>query len=230
MGDKNVLAKGISLYVQKKYTDALTFFLSLPDDSGADNIELAYYIGLCYARLEKYDDSLMYLEQVVTGGKDYRRVLQCRYLLAIIYVKSGRKRLADFELNKLLETGYKTADVLASLAFICWENHDIDKALDYYSQSLEKDADNVTALNGMGYVLAEEGRDLTRALGCCKKALENAPGNAACLDSLGWVYYKLGLLEEAGKYLGQAQKKFPHNKEIKNHINSLDKARTEHKS
>lgn len=226
--ENSVLSKGISLYAQKKFSDALAFFLSLPDDSGADNFELAYYIGLCYARLEKYDDALMYIEQVVTGGKDYQRVLQCRYLLAIIYVKSGRKRLADFELNKLLETGYKSADVLASLAFISWENRDIDKCLEYYERSLEKDSDNVTALNGMGYVLAEEGRDLTRALGYCKKALDNAPQNAACLDSLGWVYYKLGLLEEAAKYLRRAEEKLPENAEIQKHINSLEEARTKH--
>ncbi len=226
--ETTVLSNGISLYAQKKFEDALAFFLALPDDSGADNFELAYYIGLCYARLERYDDALMYIEQVVTGGKDYQRVLQCRYLLAIIYVKSGRKRLADFELNKLLETGYKTADVLASLAFICWENRDIDKCLEYYERSLEKDSDNVTALNGMGYVLAEEGRDLTRALGYCKKALDNAPQNAASLDSLGWVYYKLGLLEEAAKYLRRAEEKLPENAEIQKHINSLEEARTKH--
>ncbi|MBO4547395.1 MAG: tetratricopeptide repeat protein [Treponema sp.] len=227
--ENSVLSDGISLYVQNKFSDALAFFLALPEDSGADNFELAYYIGLCYARLEKYDDALMYIEQVVTGGKDYQRVLQCRYLLAIIYVKSGRKRLADFELNKLLETGYKSADVLASLAFISWENRDIDKCLEYYERSLEKDSENVTALNGMGYVLAEEGRELTRALGYCKKALNNAPQNAACLDSLGWVYYKLGLLEEAGKYLKQAEEKLPENVEIQKHLNSLANARTDHR-
>ena len=226
--ENSVLSNGISLYAQKKFADALAFFLALPDDSGADNFDLAYYIGLCYARLEKYDDALMYIEQVVTGGKDYQRVLQCRYLLAIIYVKSGRKRLADFELNKLLETGYKTADVLASLAFISWENRDIDKCLEYYERSLEKDSENVTALNGMGYVLAEEGRDLTRALGYCKKALDNSPQNAACLDSLGWVYYKLGLLEESAKYLRRAEEKLPENVEIQKHIDSLEKARAKH--
>ena len=226
--ENSVLSNGISLYAQKKFADALAFFLALPDDRGADNFDLAYYIGLCYARLEKYDDALMYIEQVVTGGKDYQRVLQCRYLLAIIYVKSGRKRLADFELNKLLETGYKTADVLASLAFISWENRDIDKCLEYYERSLEKDSENVTALNGMGYVLAEEGRDLTRALGYCKKALDNSPQNAACLDSLGWVYYKLGLLEESAKYLRRAEEKLPENVEIQKHIDSLEKARAKH--
>ena len=226
--ENSSLSNGISLYAQKKYEDALAFFLSLPDDSGADNFDLAYYIGLCYARLERYDDALMYIEQVVTGGKDYQRVLQCRYLLAIIYVKSGRKRLADFELNKLLETGWKSADVLASLAYISWENRDIEKCLEYYERSLEKDSENVTALNGMGFVLAEEGRDLTRALGYCKKAVDYSPQNAACLDSLGWVYYKLGLLEEAGKYLRRAEEKLPENAEIQEHINSLEEARTKH--
>ena len=68
MSDKNVLSEGIALYSQKSYKDALAFFLSLPEDSRADNIELAYYIGLCYAKLEHYDDALLYLEQVVTSG------------------------------------------------------------------------------------------------------------------------------------------------------------------
>lgn len=228
MGNDKTLSEGIKLYTHRKYEEALTFFLALPDGSGADKIELAYYIGLCYARLERNDDALMYLEQVVTGGKDYQRVLQCRYLLAIIYVRSGRKRLADFELNKLLETGYRTADVLASLAFISWENNDIDKCLEYYGKALESDANNVTALNGMGYVLADQNRELTRALGYCKKALDNSPGNAACLDSLGWVYCRLGLLEEAAKYLREAEKKLPDNKEIQYHLDYLETAKTEH--
>ncbi len=76
--ESSVLSNGISLYVQNKFSDALAFFLSLPDDSGADNFELAYYIGLCYARLGKYDDALMYIEQVVTGGLDVHRASRHR--------------------------------------------------------------------------------------------------------------------------------------------------------
>ena len=215
------LFEGISLYKKGDYTSALTFFIALPENSGIDNIELAYYIGLCYAKLERYDDALLYLEQVITSETQSPRVLQCRYLLAVIYALIGKKRLADFELNKLLETGYKPADVYASLAYVAWQQNEFEKCLDYYKKSLEIDPENVTSLNGMGYVLACEDKDLTKALSFCKKAVKASPNSAACLDSLGWVYYKLGLYDDAKKYLEMAEAIDGNNEEIANHIKSV---------
>ncbi len=224
MGDTNILSQGIDLYNQKKYSDALAFFLSLPEDSGLDSQEIAYYLGLCYAKLKRYEDALLYLEQVVTGGEQLERVLQCRFILAVIYTKSKRKRLASFELNKLLESGYKPASVYASMAFIAWEQQEIDLALSYYEKSLELDENNVTSLNGLGYVLATENRDLAKALSCCKKAVQNSPESAACLDSLGYVYYKLGLLKDAKKYLEMAEQIDKENEIIAEHIREVQLA------
>lgn len=224
MGDTNILFQGIDLYNQKKYSDALAFFLALPEDSGLDSQEIAYYLGLCYTKLKRYEDALLYLEQVVTGGGQLERVLQCRFILAVIYTKSKRKRLASFELNKLLESGYKPASVYASMAFIAWEQQEIDVALSYYEKSLELDENNVTSLNGLGYVLATENRDLTKALSCCKKAVQNSPDSAACLDSLGYVYYKLGLLKDAKKYLEMAEQIDNDNEIIAEHIREVQLA------
>ena len=221
MPDSNVLSQGIEFYNQKKYSDALTFFLTLSSETGADSLDVAYYLGLCYAKLSRYEDSLLYLEQFVTAGKDEERVLQCRLILAVIYSLSGRKRLAAFELNKLLEAEYKPASVYAALAFVAWEQSDTEKCLDYYEKSLDADPENVTALNGMGYVLACEDKDLTKALSFCKKAVKASPNSAACLDSLGWVYYKLGLYDDAKKYLEMAEAIDGNNEEIANHIKSV---------
>lgn len=221
MPDSNVLSQGIEFYNQKKYSDALTFFLTLSSETGADSLDVAYYLGLCYAKLSRYEDSLLYLEQVVTAGKDEERVLQCRLILAVIYSLSGRKRLAAFELNKLLEAEYKPASVYAALAFVAWEQSDTEKCLDYYEKSLDADPENVTALNGMGYVLACEDKDLTKALSFCKKAVKASPNSAACLDSLGWVYYKLGLYDDAKKYLEMAEAIDGNSEEIANHIKSV---------
>ena len=218
MADNNILNEGISMYHKGDFNGALAFFLSLPEDSEINNIELAYYIGLCYAKLEYYDDALLYLEQVVTGGLELERVLQCRYVLAVIYANRGRKKLAEFELNKLLESGYRPASVYTSLAYVAWKQNDVDRSLEFYKKAIELEPDNPTALNGMGYVLACENRDLTKALSFCKRALDKRPDSAACMDSVGWVYLKLGLMNDAFKYLTQAQEKLPDNEEIAEHL------------
>lgn len=226
-GKDSIFHDGIVLYNNRDYNGALTFFLSLPDDADLDNIELAYYIGLCYARLGRYDDALLYLEQVVTaGGSDdiskdapgSARVLQCRYILSIIYVMSDRRKLAMFELNKLLDAGFKPSSVYASMAYIYWLDRDIDASIANYKKAIELDSDNATALNGLGYVLSSENRDLSTALSYCKKALSIEPNSAACMDSLGFVYMKLGLMNDAFKYLRQAQQLMPDNAEISEHI------------
>ena len=148
-------------------------------------------------------------------------------MLAVIYAISGRRRLATFELEKLLETGYKTASVYAAIAFVSWEQKDTERCLEYYKKSLETDADNISALNGLGYVLATQDRDLTQALGYCKKAVEYSPESPSCLDSLGYVYYKLGLYKEAKKYFKKAEKKLPDNEDVKGHLRLLEEV--EHK-
>lgn len=221
MAENNILKDGIDLFKKGDYSGSLAFFLSLPEDSGIDGIELSYYVGLCYAKLNRYDDALVYLEQVVTSGDKLDRILQCRYILAVIYTLSGRKKLAEFELNKLLESGYKPEKVYSSLAYVYWEQNEIEKSLDFYKKALEIDSEYPTALNGMGYVLASENRDLTVALSYCKKALEYSPNSGACLDSVGWVYLKLGLDSDALKYFSQAQKLLPDNAEITEHLKML---------
>ena len=122
----NALSEGIRLYNTNCFKDALAFFLGLPEEVHVDSMELMYYIGLCYSKLGRYEDALLYLEQVVTAGKNQDRVLQCRYILAVIYAVSGRKRLAQFELNKLLELNYRPASVYASLAYISWQQDEVE--------------------------------------------------------------------------------------------------------
>ena len=214
----NALSEGIRLYNTNCFKDALAFFLGLPEEVHVDSMELMHYIGLCYSKLGRYEDALLYLEQVVTAGKNQDRVLQCRYILAVIYAVSGRKRLAQFELNKLLELNYRPASVYASLAYISWQQDEVEDCISYYRKALQLDSNNLTALNGLGYVLACENRDLTEALSFCKRAVDEEPDSAACLDSLGWVYYKLGLFDEADKYIRQASLLNSENDEIAEHL------------
>ena len=68
-----------------------------------------------------------------------------------------------------------------------------------FRQVLARDPENATALNYLGYMLAERGERLDESVTYLKKALQIEPENGSFLDSLGWAYFKadnLGLAEE----------------------------------
>ena len=71
------------------------------------------------------------------------------------------------------------------------------------------DSNNATALNMLGYVLANRNRQLDKAFDYISRALAIRPGDPAFQDSLGWVQYRRGNLSEALALLKTAYKKFP---------------------
>lgn len=74
---------------------------------------------------------------------------------------------------------------------------------------LAKDPDNATALNALGYTLANHTDRYVEARDLIARALVLQPGEPAILDSMGWVLYRQGEYEESIKYLRQAYDKFP---------------------
>ena len=214
------LTEGIRLYRLKLWELALAEFLRVKTDrfSPEDNIELAYYLGLCYTKMERFDDALLYLEQVVTSGQDILRTYQCRMTLAYIYVVTKRSKMAEFELKRLANSGFESAQLFSTLAYAAWTQKRYKQAVEYYERALDVDDDNVTALNGLGYVLADSDIDPIRGLRCCKKAVDIKPNSAAYLDSLGWAYYKNGELLEARTWLRRAIEAAPEETVIKGHL------------
>ncbi|MDR2553322.1 MAG: tetratricopeptide repeat protein [Treponema sp.] len=214
------LEEGIRLFRIKRWDKALEEFLKV--DTGSfepeDNIELAYYMGLCYTKLERYDDALLYLEQVVTAAPDPLRVYQCRMTLAYIYVITSRSKLAEFELGRLVKGGFESVQIYTTLAYAAWSQHQYQKAVDYYQKALDMDQDNATALNGLGYILADSDIDIPRGIKLCRRAVERKPQNAAYLDSLGWAYFKNGNAAEARSWLRKAFDLGSHQQEIKRHM------------
>jgi len=219
-GRKGSLAEGIRLYTVKRWDKALVELLAVNTErfTPEENIELAYYLGLCYTKLERYDDALLYLEQVVTSGKDVLRIYQCRMTLAYIYVITSRTKMAEFELKRLSNSGFESAQLYATLAYAAWVQKRYKQAVEYYEKALDLDENNANALNGLGFVLVDSNIDLIRGLRCCKKAVDLKPQNAAYLDSLGWAYYKNGELLEARTWLRRAHEAAPEQKEIKEHL------------
>jgi len=189
-----------------------------------DYLDLAYLLGLCYARLARWDEALLYLEQVVTQGEDGPRTSQCRMMLAIVYSSTGRSKLAEYELQKLVEASRETTQVCAALGHANWKMGRLEEGLRWYGKALELDADNATALNGYGYLLACAGKDLGTAMKYCRKALDSDPKNPAYADTMGVICLKLGLIEEAADYLKTAARYLSDNEELREHVSMYEKA------
>lgn len=217
------LQTGIHLYRSKRWEAALNELLQVDTSTfGAEeNAELAYFLGLCYTKLEQFDNALLYLEQVVTGGSHPLRTYQCRMTLAYIYSITGRSKLAEFELQQLIEKGFESVQIYATMAYAAYAQKHYDEAIELYQKALDLERDNPTALNGLGYILADTDRDIRRGLILCKKAVEKKPQNPAYMDSLGWAYFKNGEILEARTWLRRALDLLPQHPDIKQHMKTV---------
>jgi tetratricopeptide (TPR) repeat protein len=213
------LEEGIRLFHLRRWELALKEFTRIKAEnfSPEKSMELTYYLGLCYTKLGRFEDALLYLEQVIAAGRDVLRVYQCRMTLAYIYVLTKRSKMAEFELQRLLNNGFGSPQLYTTLAYAAWLQKHWKSAIDLYEKALELDENNTTAMNGLGYILVDTSEDLIRGLRLCRRAVERKPQNAAYLDSLGWAYYKSGEVVEARNWLRRAMDAAPSEKEIKAH-------------
>ncbi|HET8549272.1 MAG TPA: tetratricopeptide repeat protein, partial [Bryobacteraceae bacterium] len=83
-----------------------------------------------------------------------------------------------------------------------------DAAEAEFRKVLEANPRNASALNYLGYMLADRNVRLQEAHDLIRRALEEDPNNGAYLDSLGWVYYRMGKLEQAETNLRRALERY----------------------
>ena len=88
-------------------------------------------------------------------------------------------------------------------------------------QLIAKDPNNATALNYLGYMLAERGERLDESVDYLKRALAIDPDNGSYLDSIGWAYYKDGKLDLALDNLKQAADQLTTNSVVQDHYGDV---------
>ncbi len=74
---------------------------------------------------------------------------------------------------------------------------------------LAEEPDNATALNALGYTLANRTSRFAEARELIERALALQPNEPAILDSMGWVLFRTGHYDEALQYLTRAYAEFP---------------------
>jgi Flp pilus assembly protein TadD len=94
--------------------------------------------------------------------------------------------------------------VALDLAFCREQRGDLAGAEQAARDVLAREGENPTALNFLGYLLADHNRNLEEAERLIRRAVAQEPENGAFVDSMGWVYFRLGRLEEARAQLERA--------------------------
>lgn len=150
----------------------------------------------------KPDQSVAELKSLLNGNaKDDRQTY-----MAIADVYQNTKNFA--QMDKALDEADKlspTTDDKATVLFYRGAAYEREKKYDLaektFRKVLELDPNNASALNYLGYMLADQNIRLDEAQSFIKRALQLEPENYAFLDSLGWVYFHQNRLGEAEQEL-----------------------------
>jgi tetratricopeptide (TPR) repeat protein len=90
-----------------------------------------------------------------------------------------------------------------------------------FRKVLELNPKSASALNYLGYMLADRNVRLEEALDLIQKAVALEPNNSAFLDSLGWVYYRMNRLEEAAEWLQKSLARSTRDPTVHDHMGDV---------
>ncbi|MGB1221769.1 MAG: tetratricopeptide repeat protein, partial [Alcanivoracaceae bacterium] len=112
-------------------------------------------------------------------------------------------------LNEALVRLPDQADLLYARAMVAEKLDNLAQLEADLRRMLELKPDDPTAMNALGYTLADHGQRLDEARQLVEAAYAQRPEDPAIIDSMGWVHYRLGQLDTALTYLRQAWEAFP---------------------
>lgn len=184
--------------------------------------------------LGRVDEGIAVLHKPLNGAADD---YQTRLRAASLYLLANRGKEALEEAQKAYDLAPKTGaassagavssdsePVISALLMLASAKEllgDMQGAEESIRKVLALEPNNSTALNNLGYFLAERGERLEEALKMIERAVKAEPTNGSFIDSLGWVYFKLGNLNEAERYLSEAVRRDKTSSTANEHLGDL---------
>ena len=167
------------------------------------------------------DKALQDARSLLKGNADDRTVY-----IALAQMNTRLRRFSDAEqaLDKAEQLSTKDEDK-EYVWFLRGSTYEREKryadAEVQFKKVLADDPQHASALNYLGYMLADQDMQLEEALGYIKRAVDLDPANGAYLDSLGWVYFRLGKYDLAEENLLKASQKINTDPTVHDHLGDL---------
>jgi tetratricopeptide (TPR) repeat protein len=140
---------------------------------------------------------------------------------ALVLELSGKPAKARKVFKDALRKRPGNADLIYGLGDLEDRLGKHERAVDLMEKIIEADPENSSALNFIGYSLADRNLDLDRAERLLLRAIELSPGNGYVLDSYGWLLFRQKRVDEAEDVLWRAARLVPTEPEILWHLAEL---------
>lgn len=171
----------------------------------------------------KTDEAVASLKKLL-DGKNSRGDLEVYLSISDVYSKAKNY----IEMAKAIEAAEKlstTDEDRATIAFRRGSMFERQKnyagAEKEFRAALEIDPNNASALNYLGYMLADQGVRLQEAQELITRAVKLEPNNYAYLDSLGWVYFRQNRLPDAEQQLRRSLEMMGTDATIHDHLGDV---------
>lgn len=204
MGDPGKQASyfmALSEELNKNIEAALVWYASVPAESPRFQAAQTKYINLL-ADNGQLDKARLHLTLLRKENPD--RAKQYFAFEATFLRDRGQYQRAYDVYTEALTAYPNDIELLYGRAMTAEPLGQIDALEQDLNKILETEPNNASALNALGYTLADKTDRYSEALALIQKALVISPNDPFYLDSLGWVYYRMGKLEAAALYLKQA--------------------------
>lgn len=143
---------------------------------------------------------------------------------SLIHELSGDGATARRTLEAAVAAAPRDAELLYALGSLEDRLGQPDRAIEVIQQILDRDPDHVSALNFIGFSLADRLVDLARADELLRRASRLEPANGYVLDSLGWLRFRQRRLRDAEKLCARARRLVPTEPEIVWHLAEIARA------
>jgi predicted Zn-dependent protease len=193
--DRRLLIGQIAEFL-KRPQEALEWYRGVP--GGPRLTEARLRIANVLFQLDRKDEAFAQVRKLQgdAGADDEARI--GAYLLEAELKQKNEDPAGELDVLARGLAAYPDDNALLYARALAWERGDrIDRAEADLRKILVTDAENVAALNALGYTLADRTTRYQEALELIDRARAAEPDQAAIIDSYGWVLYRLGRNQEA---------------------------------
>ncbi len=185
---KIIFDEAIKAFKKKKYNQVLALVAKLIG-RGSTNIIVFYLKAFSLYQLNEINESIPLLQEIVQQNKKFEITVKSAILLGYIYTKKKEYAKAKNYLTVPLRKNYENHFVYSILGYIAHEEEDYKQAEEFFQKSLDRQPNNPTHNNNMGYNYLIWQKNHQLAARYIEKAFDKDKENINYIHSVGWLYF-----------------------------------------